>query len=66
MQRRVRKKAEFASGSKIVGENQEEMEKSLVTQDYTHSLGENQGEGSAEHPHCTCVDKPSRSHHEQF
>ena len=23
-------------------------------------------EGSAEHPRCTCVDRPSRSHHEQF
>ena len=23
-------------------------------------------EGSAEHSRCTCVDKPSRSHHEQF
>ena len=23
-------------------------------------------EGSAEHSRCTCVDRPSRSHHEQF
>ena len=29
-------------------------------------FGENRGEGSAEHSRCICVDRPSRSHHEQF
>ena len=36
VQRCARKSTEFASGSKIVGENLEEMENSLVTQDSTH------------------------------
>ena len=45
VQRRVRKKTEFASGSKIFGENQEEMGKSLVTQDSTHSLWREPGRG---------------------
>ena len=36
VQRYARKSAEFASGSKIVGENREEMENSFVTQDSTH------------------------------
>ena len=61
VQRCARKNTEFASGSKTVGENRREMANSLVTQDSTHSL-----EGSAEHSRCTCVDRPSRSHHEHF
>ena len=36
VQRCVRKSTEFASGSKIVGENRGEMESSLVAQDSTH------------------------------
>ena len=36
VQRCARKSTEFASGSKIVGENRVEMENSLVTQDSTH------------------------------
>ena len=36
VQRCAHKSTEFASGSKIVGENRGEMEKYLVTQDYTH------------------------------
>ena len=35
-QRCARKSTEFASGSKIVGENRGEMENSLDTQDSTH------------------------------
>ena len=45
----ARKNNEFASGSKFVGENRGEMEKSLVTQDSTQTV-----EGSAEHSRCTC------------
>ena len=36
VQRCARKSTEFASGSKIVGENRGDMENSLVTQDSTH------------------------------
>ena len=36
VQRCARKSTEFASGSKIVGENRGEMANSLVTQDSTH------------------------------
>ena len=36
VQRCARKSTEFASGSKIVGENRVEMENSLVTQDSPH------------------------------
>ena len=59
VRRCARESTEFASGSKIVGENRREMENFLVTQNSTH-------EGSAELSRCTCVDRPSRSHHEQF
>ena len=55
----ARKSTESASGSKIVDENRGDMENFLVTQDL-------RVEGSAEHSRCTCVDRPSRSHHEQF
>ena len=61
VQRCARKSTEFASGSKIVDENRGDMDNSLVTQDFTYII-----EGSAEHSRCTCVDRPSRSHHEQF
>ena len=59
VQRCARKSTEFASGQKIVGDNRGEMENSLFTQDSTHK-------GSADHSRCTCVNRPSRSHHEQF
>ena len=36
VQRCARKSTEFASGSKVVGENRGDMENSLVTQDSTH------------------------------
>ena len=36
VQRWARKSTEFASGSKIVGDNRGEMENSLLTQDSTH------------------------------
>ena len=36
VQRYARKSNEFASGSRIVGENRGEMENSLLTQDFTH------------------------------
>ena len=36
VQRCARKSTEYASGSKMVGENREEMENSLVTQGSTH------------------------------
>ena len=36
VQRCARKTIEFASGSRIVGDNRGEMENSLLTQDFTH------------------------------
>ena len=45
VQGRARKSNEFASGSKIVGKNQEQMKKSLVAQDSTHSLRREPGRG---------------------
>ena len=60
VQRCARKSTEFASGSKIVDENRGDMENSLVSHRILRI------EGSAEDSRCTCVDRPSRSHHEQF
>ena len=47
MRRCARKSTEFASGSKIVGENRGEVENFFVTHNFTY-------EGSAEHSRCTC------------
>ena len=44
----------------MVGENRGEMEKVLSNTGF-YAI-----EGSAEYSRCTCVDRPSRSHHEQF
>ena len=60
VQRCARKSTEFASASKIVGENRGEMENSLVTQDSTQRVLLNI---PVVH---VCVDRPSRSPHERF
>ena len=51
---------EIASRYKIVGENRAKMENTLEHRRILRI------ESSAEHSRCTCVDRPSRSHHEQF
>ena len=60
VQRYARKSTEFAWGSKIIGENQGEMKNSSVTQ------GSANGGICCTFPFYICVDRPSRSHHEQF